>query len=379
MFQIANLLLGLYILWRCIWPMRLSKSAKLIMGGLTIALIEHHWLVSVIFKTSMPSPEMPRGVLIILGVVYTALLLTALTCMIKDLVGLVVRVIAGRSGAAILKSQVITAGLFALSTVAAAWGAWEAVRVPRITHITAELPGLSAELSGYRMVLLTDLHASRLLPEPWIVSVVAETNAQSPDLIVISGDLVDGTTLNREADVAPLDMLEAQDGVFAVSGNHEYYAEYEAWMARFRELGITVLQNEHVVIQSGLGGFVLAGVPDEVAKKHGEPGPDINQALHGRPSGLPTILLDHRPGHMRANQAAGVDLQLSGHTHGGHIQGVDLVVRQFNGGFVSGMYDVGPAKLYVSNGAGLWPGLPTRIGVPSEITVITLRPKANAP
>ncbi|MNV60942.1 putative metallophosphoesterase [compost metagenome] len=93
----------------------------------------------------------------------------------------------------------------------------------------------------------------------------------------------------------------------------------------------------------------------------------------GKPEGLPVVLLDHRPGAMRANAMAGADLQLSGHTHGGHIRGVDLVVKAFNNGFVSGHYQVGESTLYVSNGAGLWPGLPLRLGRPSEITLITLR------
>ena len=321
----------------------------------------------------MPSPELPRFVLLTLGVIYGALLLLALCTLARDAIGLVFLAFSRHYGRSMLFNNRATAAIATLAVTASLWGTWEAVRIPSIQRVSMELPGLAPEMDGYRMLLLTDLHASRLLQEPWIEEVVRKSNAQTPHIIVISGDLVDGSVEDRKSDVAPLAKLSAPDGVYAVSGNHEYYADYMIWMRTFKHLGIRMLENQHVVIQEARGGFILAGVPDQVATSHGESGPDIAKALLNRPENLPVVLLDHRPGHMRANQQHGIDLQLSGHTHGGHIKGVDQVVRYFNEGFVSGMYDVAGAKLYVSNGAGLWPGLPTRVGTPSEITLITLR------
>lgn len=373
MFHIANLILGLYLSWRCFGRLPINKTLKVAASLVAIAFIEHHWISSTFFRTSMPSPELPRALLLTLGVIYGALLMLALCMLIRDAIGLGVFALSRRFGRSILFSNRATIAIAAFAATASLWGTWEAVRVPSLQQVSVELPGLASEMNGYRILLLTDLHASRLLQEQWMEDVVRVSNAQKPHIIVISGDLVDGTVEDRKRDVAPLAKLFAPDGVYAVSGNHEYYADYVSWMREFKDLGIRMLENEHVIIQETMGGFVLAGVPDQVASSHGESGPDIAKALLNRPESLPVVLLDHRPGHMRANQQHGIDLQLSGHTHGGHIKGVDQVVRYFNDGFVSGMYEVAGAKLYVSNGAGLWPGFPTRVGTPSEITLITLR------
>jgi len=204
-------------------------------------------------------------------------------------------------------------------------------------------------------------------------AVVERANALEPALVVISGDLVDGTPQARANDYPPLAGLRARDGVYGVPGNHEYYAAYGEWMQVFRDLGIRMLVNEHVLIRQGDAALVLAGVADQVGPTRGEIGPDIVQALAGRPADAPVLLMDHRPGNARANRAAGADIQLSGHTHGGHALGLNLIVARANQGFVSGRYHVDGMTLYVSNGAGLWPGFPIRLGVPSEITQIMLR------
>lgn len=368
----ANLVLGLYLTWRFIWPLPIEKWKRVTLSLISAALLEHHWLVSKLVGTSIPSPELPRFVLLLLGVCYATLLLLAIGVFIKDCLAIAVYALSKRVTAVLLHDKRIGGGLVVVCLVLAMYGAWAATKVPEVQEVDISVQGLPSELEGYRLVLLTDLHASRLLQGSWMRAVVEKTNRLQPSLIAISGDLVDGTTADRADDVAPLRELNAPDGVFAVSGNHEYYAEYAAWMNAFKSLGIDVLDNRHVVIRAQSGGFVLAGVPDQVAQDRGQPGPDIKVSLAGKPTGLPVILLDHRPGSMHFNQAQGVDLQLSGHTHGGHIRGIDMIVRQFNGGFVSGLYDVDGSSLYVSNGAGLWPGFPTRIGRPSEITLIKL-------
>nr|WP_229430152.1 metallophosphoesterase [Pseudoduganella umbonata] len=367
---IVALVLGSYLAWRYVWRLQLGVAGRIALAVLLMALLEHHWLVSRLFGTTIASPEIPRAALIGVSVAHGTLVLTAVLLLLRDLAGLAAWLPSRATGQAILRNRTAPHVFLAVSLVLAGIGVAQAIKVPAIKRMEVALAGLPAELDGYQVAHLTDLHLSRLLQEPWAKAVVAATNAVAPDLIVISGDLVDGTTAARSADVAPLAQLSAKDGVFAVAGNHEYYAEYAAWMRRFDELGIDMLENRHVVIRQGL---VLAGVPDMMAERHGQPVPDTAKALAGKPAGLPVVLLDHRPGNVLRNQPLGVDLQLSGHTHGGHARGLDWIIARFNQGFVSGRYAVGATTLYVSNGAGLWPGFPIRLGRPSDITLITLR------
>ncbi|QBI02370.1 metallophosphoesterase [Pseudoduganella albidiflava] len=367
---IVNLVLGAYLIWRYVWTLRLGVPGKAALAALLMALIEHHWLVARVFGGTIASPEIPRAALIGVSVAYGTLATTAVLLLLRDLAGLAAWLPSRAAGRAILGNRAAPHVFLAASLVLAGIGVAQAIKVPAVKQLEVALPGLPAELDGYQVAHLTDLHLSRLLQAPWAAATVAATNAAAADLIVISGDLVDGTPAARAADVAPLAGLSARDGVFAVAGNHEYYADYVAWMRKFDELGIDMLENRHVVIRQG---FVLAGVPDQMAARHGQRIPDTAAALAGKPAGLPVVLLDHRPANVLHNQPLGVDLQLSGHTHGGHAVGLDWIIARFNKGFVSGRYAVGRGMLYVSNGAGLWPGFPIRLGRPSDITLITLR------
>ncbi|KAG0922727.1 hypothetical protein G6F35_017967 [Rhizopus arrhizus] len=144
-------------------------------------------------------------------------------------------------------------------------------------------------------------------------------------------------------------------------------------MQAFRALHMQVLENSHLQVRRGEAALTIAGVTDPVAARYGLPLPDLDAALAGADPSAPVILLDHRPRNAREAAARGVTLQLSGHTHGGQIIGMDQLVKRANGGYVSGRYEVDGMTLYVSNGAGLWAGFPARIGVPSEITLLTLR------
>ena len=187
-------------------------------------------------------------------------------------------------------------------------------------------------------------------------------------MILITGDFIDGTVEARRADVEPLARLRARDGVFGVAGNHEYYFGWREWTARFEELGIRMLANENAAIRRGEAALTVAGLPDGYIERT-----EARKALEGAPEGAFVVLMDHRPGNARANVEAGVDLQLSGHTHGGMVWGLARVIAKYNGGFVNGWYDVDGMKLFVSPGTGIWNGFLTRLGVPSELTVLTLR------
>ena len=252
-------------------------------------------------------------------------------------------------------------------------GVTQAVRVPPVKEIEVELAGLPPEFEGYRLIQLTDLHLSKLFARRWAQEVVARANAQRPDLIVITGDLMDGTLEARRDDVEPLADLRADDGVLVIPGNHEYYYGYEGWMTKYQQLGMTRLCNSHVSITRGGSSLVVAGITDTASDRFSLPSPDLGRALSGAPQDAPVILLDHRPNTAPQAAQAGVALQLSGHTHGGMVKGLDRLVARFNNGFVSGFYQLGNMQLYVNNGTGMWNGFALRIGVPSELTVITLR------
>ncbi|MFV0284617.1 MAG: metallophosphoesterase [Castellaniella sp.] len=362
----------LYVLGRFIWPLPCGIGARLVLALVVFLVAQYHWFTGRFFGT-LASPELPQGVLIALAWAFGAFLLLALLLLLRDVAGGLTFLLSRGAGRAILGGQGLHLSLGVLALVLAAVGTWQAVRVPDVKDVTVPIPGLPQEFDGYRVVQLTDLHASRLLTGAWIAAVVAKTNALDADLVVITGDLADGSPEARAADVRPLRDLRARDGVLAVPGNHEYYADYQRWMAAYRAQGLKMLENEHVVIRRGDAALAVAGLTDRQARSFGQHRPDLDAALEGLTPGTPVILLVHRPGGAVQHAQAGVALQLSGHTHGGQILGPHLLTKWANEGFVSGLYRVGAMTLYVSNGTGLWNGLAIRLGRPSEITRIVLR------
>ena len=264
-------------------------------------------------------------------------------------------------------------GLAAVATVAAAVGVHQAMRIPPLKETEIGIPGLPRQFDGYTILQLTDLHISRLFPASWARAVVERSNKLGVDLIVITGDLIDGTLDARRADIEPLRDLKATDGVYVISGNHEYIFGYSTWMAHFAELGLLSLENRHIVLDRDGSKLVLAGITDRASRRTGHLVRDLVAVLEGAPKGAPVILLDHQPSDARNAAKLGVALQLSGHTHGGLILGLDRQAARANAGYVSGRYDVDGMTLYVNNGTALWPGFALRLGCPSELTRITLR------
>jgi predicted MPP superfamily phosphohydrolase len=241
-------------------------------------------------------------------------------------------------------------------------------RDPIVRRVRVPLAKLPASADGYTIVQLTDIHIGWTLGERFAETVVAKVNALSPDLIVLTGDLVDGHVRELAPHVAPLAGLRARDGVYAVTGNHEYYWNVDAWLAHFGSLGIRFLRNERVAIRDA---FELAGVDDitsaGMAAGHGE---DIAGAVAGRPTDRPLVLLAHHPRSIARATTAGVDLQLSGHTHGGQLLPLGWLSRLFEP-HVAGLARFAETWLYVSEGTGFW-GPPMRIGTSCEIAAITL-------
>ncbi|MDT0216120.1 metallophosphoesterase [Alcaligenes sp. AB3] len=372
MFQVTALVFALYVAWRLIKPLSIQPWIKWLLSALALAATLHHYTVALFWGTRA-SPEIPAHVIMVLGWAFGAVLLAAFFTLITDLAGLLMRVLYKPVGLTLLRSPALRGVLGIAAVSLSALGVWQAVQVPDVKSIEVKVKGLSPSLDGFKLMQLTDLHASRLLQGPWIQAIVDKTQALQPDLIAITGDLVDGTVTARRDDVAPLQALSAPKGVWVIAGNHEYYTQYQPWIEHFNSLGLRLLLNEHSIIEQGDAAFALAGITDKSAAVHGQPMPDVTAAVAGIPTGMPIIMLAHRPDTAKDSAAAGAALQLSGHTHGGHIVGMHKIVQMANDGYVGGLYQVGDMQLYVSYGAGLWTGFPLRLGRASEITLITLR------
>lgn len=377
MFHIYLILAYLYVLWRFVLPLPLSCGMRTLLALALLVISKYHLILIMVFGT-MFSPEVPHVYVLVAGWLFCAFVLILVLTLLVDLVCSVVAIRRNVSLKSLFGGRLRT-GIAAVALLLSAVGVYQAVQVPAVRRVEVMVENLPQSFDGLRIVQLTDLHISRLFPARWVESLVSRTNRLNPDAIMITGDLIDGTVQARMKDVAPLSKLKAPLGVIAVLGNHEYYFDADQWTAEFRRLGMRVLINEHLVLQRDASSITVAGVTDEVAPAFGLPGPDLKQALSGSPKGTPTILLKHRPFGASESAASDVRVQLSGHTHGGMIRGLDQVARYANQGFISGRYNVDGMTLYVSNGSALWNGFPIRLGVPAEITEIVLRADHHTP
>ncbi|MEZ0260758.1 MAG: metallophosphoesterase [Alphaproteobacteria bacterium] len=246
-------------------------------------------------------------------------------------------------------------------------GMWQALGGPKVKRIEIKLKDLPDTFDGFTIAQISDLHVGPTIGRRYAQKVVNMTNGLKADMIALTGDFVDGNVDDLATGVAPLAQLKAPDGVFFVTGNHEFYWDAQAWIEKFRQLGARVLLNEHEVIKRGGQSIVIAGILDLSAGHRSDP----VEALRGtRPEDI-IILLAHQPGSYAAAHKAGVDLQLSGHAHGGQYFPFSLVIRFFQK-YHQGLNLHDSMYVYVSNGTGYW-GPPLRTFVPAEITLHTLR------
>lgn len=262
----------------------------------------------------------------------------------------------------------------ALTLLVTLIGYVNARRIPRVARVTVPIAGLPAPLHGFTIAQITDLHVGPTIKRAYVAGVVDRLNALQPDVIAVTGDLVDGEVEVLRPHIAPLAGMSARHGVFAVTGNHEYYSGVGPWVSEFERLGMRVLMNEHAVLEHDGAPLVIAGVTDFSAGKFDTAHTsDPTRALAGSPSGVtPTILLAHQPRSAPAAAEAGFDLQLSGHTHGGQFWPWSLFVT-LQQPFTAGLHKLGRLWIYTSRGTGYW-GPPKRFGAPSEITLIRLEP-----
>jgi predicted MPP superfamily phosphohydrolase len=275
----------------------------------------------------------------------------------------------------------ITGGTaLAVGGTSMARGMIEARGTHEIVDVEVYLSKLPASLDGFTIVQLTDLHVGNTIDRKFVQRVVDRTNTLSPDLIALTGDFVDGKVSDLRDEIAPLSQLRAKHGVYSVTGNHEYYSGADPWIAEISLLGAKYLRNQRVTIGEGTDSFELAGVDDHGARG-GDHGEDLAAATANRDPEKALVLLAHQPRQVRRAAKYGVDLQLSGHTHGGQIWPWHYIVRIQQGGLLAGRYEYEGTQLYVSRGCGYW-GPPVRVLAPLEITRVILRsgvqPRASA-
>lgn len=369
----VSLFLMAYALIRFVFPLSCDPFVKLFIATAIIVISRkfqiYEWIGGFFF-----SPSLPRPILLGMELSYTALLFLVLLLLTRDIL-LLLLCFASRVGIRWhlpFSPDMQRVGLAFVAITLSSFGVWQSIRVPDVHTVELTVPNLPQQLDGFSLVQLSDLHIGPLLKGTWVHDVVAKTNALDPDVVVLTGDMIDGDPKRLKQEVQPLAKIVARHGVYGVTGNHEYYYGAHAWSSVFKKLGVDMLCNEHRVISVGEADLVIAGVPDPRAERFGDIPPDLEKALKDAPN-TTCILLTHQPS--LATHSQNVDIQLSGHTHGGIMFFLKHIVASFNNGFVQGLYKIRDKKLYISSGTGIWNGFSCRIGVPSEITHIVLHPE----
>jgi uncharacterized protein len=293
--------------------------------------------------------------------------------LLRDIALLLARIFV--SAADMLALERVTAiATIVLAVLATLIGLFNARRRAAVVEVEVPVANLPAELHGFSIAQISDVHVGPTIKQPYVTAIVEAVNGLDVDVIAVTGDVVDGSVLQLAAHVAPLSALRSRYGTYFVTGNHEYYSGAQAWTQEFQRLGMHVLTNEHVVLNHGVHQIVVAGVTDYSAH-HFDPRnrSDPAVAMQGAPAGaVVRILLAHQPRSAEAAAAAGFDLQLSGHTHGGQFWPWNHFVR-FQQPFTAGLNRLRDLWVYTSRGTGYW-GPPNRFGAPSEITRIRLVP-----
>lgn len=351
-----------YIGWRLLPALPIGRVGMLVgilLLGLSTLLIPSGMLARFLVSRQTLADRLSWAGSLCMGLFSSLLVLTLL----RDLLLLV----AGSPPLASATAIGVVVGASLLTLI----GFVNARRLARVVRVDIPLAGLPAQLEGFTIAQISDIHVGPTIKGGYVGAIVDRVNSLGADLIAITGDLVDGSVPQLAAHTAPLARLVARHGTYVVTGNHEYYSGALAWMAEFERLGLRGLMNEHVVIEHDGGHLVLAGVTDysahvfDLAQRS-----DPHAALAGSPAGLLRILLAHQPRSAHAAESAGFDLQLSGHTHGGQFWPWNLFVS-LQQPFTAGLHRLGRLWVYTSRGTGYW-GPPKRFGAPSEITLLRL-------
>ncbi len=370
------MVLFLYIAVSMILPLKISWKHKVWMAAAIFIVAQKNGILRRLGGGLFFAPELPRWLLIFVVFLYGILFFAAAFLLFKDIIVLPIwkileyrKVIVRRFPTGISAIVILSIG-----ALLSAYSLYEGLTVPPVKYVEMKFDRLPDEFDGFKIAVLADLHVSAVNQAPLIERIVELTLNEKPDVIVLPGDIIDGRVDKRAEDVEPLRKLAAPYGVFGVTGNHEYYSGYDEWIEKFADLKLPILINSNVGIKKDGKSIYIGGLADYSAAKRGKEAPDLRKVWQNVPADGFKILLAHQPKNLEEHAGSGVDLQISGHTHGGMIIGMDRwLIAPVNSGVVRGEYDIDGMKLYISAGASLWSGFPLRLGVPPEITVIVLR------
>lgn len=323
------------------------------------------------------NPDLPQYVIWAYGWLYGSAMLLAMFAFAAAVFDLAAAL--ARHPVSIRARRIRVLVLAVIAAVVGFWGVWEGVRVPSVKRVEIVCPGLPQSFDGYRIVHLSDLHCSTAARRGRFEKIVARVNSLKPDLVAITGDFVDGTVAERGDDLAPLADLRAKDGVWGCTGNHEAYWNWYSWQDVFLQWNVGMLSEmtaDHAgrVIRRGEDALAVGGLHDPALHHSSPTWQNAGAAFHNVPEGAFRILLYHRP-YTKAigSEAANVRLQLSGHTHGGAMPLLRMLVERANEGRSRGLYEFAPGRfLHVSPGTGQWAGFPLRLFTPAEITELVL-------
>lgn len=359
-----------------ILPLRLSWRSKAIMVVIALIASSKCFLYYLVGGNAY-EPNIPYNLAIAFDITRTTMV--ALACLV--IMRLVVNLLSKIATLSFSYTLLPTYSLFhaQLMTLVAVligcYGTSCAYDMPEIKPYNLTLEKLDPRLDGMRIAVMSDVHINGTTDPYNIAALVKEINALEPDLIFLPGDLMDGTVEQRQPITDLLLDLKAKYGVFVTTGNHEYYFGYQAWRSYFEKGGFISLDNKVVELRdrNGLPLLNLGGVTDPKAAIANLPTPDVQGVIAALDPAVPALILSHRPQYAPEFAASGkVDVVISGHTHGGLMPILDRTIATTNGGFVSGLYTLGKTQLIVNNGVMVWATLPLRIGVPSQIVLLTL-------
>ncbi|MBO5923582.1 MAG: metallophosphoesterase [Lentisphaeria bacterium] len=371
---LATVLLGCQLLL----PLKIKRSGKLLLWGV-IALFAMKFQIIHIFGGGIYfAPDLPGWLLLTGAFGYGVVFFSFFMLLVPTAAAVAVWIFCRLKKRSYDKFRKIhnIVNLFVLccAVVLSSLALYNARKMPEVRQITLTFPQLAPAAENYRITVLADLHIDRASSPERVSKLVEKVNSLQSNIIVILGDTVDGVVERQYQSVKVLANLRAADGVYGIMGNHEYFSGGQKWADFLADCQIKMLLNSNIRLKEN---FYLAGITDPAAGRAKSAGelPDLNKALLGITKNDFTVLLAHRPGHALKAAEKNVQLQLSGHTHGGMVWGFDRLVGRFNENFISGLYQVKNMLLYVSNGSAIWSGFPFRLGRDSEITVITLKDK----
>ncbi len=377
MWTLFSLGMAALIIYRVILPLSTGKAGKIILAVLTIIVALKFQILRLFGGPHFFAPALPRSILLATATIYAVLFLFFLYLAAVTVGLLIPEFFLRRKNHHHLPDRylkirnILHLLILIFAFIASVVGVWRGTLPPQVKKIAIHSNLYPAECPPMRIAVLTDLHIDAATPETLLPEIVRRTNALHPDVIVLLGDLADGKVSELGDRLRPLSQLRAAWGVYAVTGNHEYFYNWSEWRELLEKLGITIFENARTQMPNGVW---LAGVPDTEAARFGFPPPSLDFTVGSLPQGDCIVLLCHRPKPAPRAAELGAALQLSGHTHGGMVFGLDMLVSLLNGGFVSGSYQLGDLTLYVSNGTTIWKGFPIRFGCDSEISCIDFQP-----